>query len=119
MIEPHFAAQVTDALAVNCCVCPWGVIADTGVMTMGETTFGFVVAVWPPLVAVAIMVHNFGYSGALNRPAEEIDPQLSFSVHVEGLLAENCWVAASNTVGLEGAIENPVEVIVSEAKAVN
>ena len=36
------------------------------------------------------------------RPAEEIDPQLSFSVHVEGVLAENCWVAFSFTVTEEG-----------------
>jgi hypothetical protein len=39
---PHEAFHVTDALAVNCWVCPWPVAADDGVMTMGEDMFAVV-----------------------------------------------------------------------------
>jgi hypothetical protein len=60
VIVPHLAVHVTGALAVNCWVCPWGVVADTGVITMGDTTFTLAVALPLPLVAVAVMVHTFG-----------------------------------------------------------
>ena len=39
---PHEAFHVTDALAVNCWVCPWPVAADEGVITMGEDMFAVV-----------------------------------------------------------------------------
>ena len=87
-IDPQAAVQVTGALAVNCCVCPCGVVADAGVITMGETTLTLAFALPLPSVAVAVIVQTFGYSGALKSPADEIDPQ--FVVHVEAVLAVNC-----------------------------
>ena len=51
---PHFAVQVTGILAVNCWVCPCGVLAETGVITMGETTVTVAEAAPLPLVAVAV-----------------------------------------------------------------
>jgi len=42
---PHEAAQVTAVLAVNCCVCPAGVLALAGEITMGDVTFATVEAV--------------------------------------------------------------------------
>lgn len=42
---PHDAAHVTGEFAVNCCVCPCGVLALEGVITMGEVTFATVEAV--------------------------------------------------------------------------
>lgn len=36
LMTPHEAFHVTDALAVNCCVCPWPVVAVMGEMTRGE-----------------------------------------------------------------------------------
>ena len=33
---PHDAAQVTAALAVNCCVWPWAVVALAGVIVKGD-----------------------------------------------------------------------------------
>jgi hypothetical protein len=72
------------------------VVADTGVITIGETTLTLAVAVPEPFVATAVMVHCFGYSGAVNSPADEIDPQ--FVDHVDATLAVNCWVAFSFTV---------------------
>jgi hypothetical protein len=116
VIDPHAAVHVTGALAVNCCVCPCGVIAETGVITIGDTTEGFVVAVWPPLVAVAVMVQTLGYRGALNNPVDEIEPQSV--AHVAPLPAVNCCVAPSSTVGFAGVIANPPDVVVSEANAV-
>jgi hypothetical protein len=89
VIVPHLAVQLTGAEAVNCCVDPSGVVAETGVMTIGETTVIFDVALSPPLVAVAVTSQvALGYSGAVNSPAEVIPPQLVF--HVEGWLAVNC-----------------------------
>jgi len=57
---PQDVIQETGALALNCCVCPWGVVAATGVMVIGETTFTLAVALPLPSVAFAVMVHNFG-----------------------------------------------------------
>jgi len=96
VIEPHAAVQVTGALAVNCWVCPCGVVAAAGVITMGETTFTLAVELPEPSVATAVIVHCLGYNGALNSPVDEIDPQLVD--HVDATLAENCWVAFSCTV---------------------
>jgi hypothetical protein len=89
VIVPHFATQVTGTEAVNCCVDPSGVVAATGVMTIGDTTVMFAVALSPPLVAVAVTAQVvLGYSGAVKRPAEEMAPQVV--VHVDVWLAVNC-----------------------------
>ena len=65
-MTPHEAFHVTDALAVNCCVCPWPVVAVMGEMTMGEDIFAVVDATCPlPSVAVAVMVHEPGDNGAV------------------------------------------------------
>ncbi len=57
LMVPHFAVQVTAMLAVNCCVLPCGVLAETGVITIGETTLIVAVAAPLPLVAVAVTLH--------------------------------------------------------------
>jgi hypothetical protein len=85
---PQPAVQVTGALALNCCVCPCGVVAETGVITIGETTLTLAVALPLPSVAVAVIVHTLGYRGAVKSPADEIDPHVV--VHVEAVVAENC-----------------------------
>jgi hypothetical protein len=54
LMLPHFAVHVTGMLAVNCCVFPCGVLADTGVITIGDTTVTLAVALPLPLVAVAV-----------------------------------------------------------------
>ena len=33
---PHLAVHVTGMFALNCCVCPCGVFADAGVMTIAK-----------------------------------------------------------------------------------
>jgi hypothetical protein len=114
------AVHVTGMLAMNCWVCPCGVFADTGLMTMGETTVTFAVLLPLPFVAVAVTVQLvLAYSGAFKRPVEEIVPQ--FFVHVAAELAVNCWVAFSWTVAVPGEMEKPVDVgavIVSNVYAV-
>ena len=54
LMVPHFAIQVTGMLAVNCCVWPCGVLAETGVITMGDTTVTLALALPLPSVAVAV-----------------------------------------------------------------
>src|SRR3954470_4678584 len=94
LMVPHLAVHVTGMLAVNCCVCPCGVFADTGVMMIGETTVTFAVLVPLPFVAVAVTVQVvLAYSGALKRPVVETVPQ--FFVHVAAEVAVNCCVAFS------------------------
>jgi len=56
LIVPHFAVQVTGMLAVNCCVCPCGVLADTGVITMADTTVMPALALLLEFVAVTLHV---------------------------------------------------------------
>jgi hypothetical protein len=88
VIVPHFAVQATGAEVVNCCVCPSTVVADTGVITIGETIVRLAVAVPLPSAAVAFIVQVvLGYSGALKSPAELIVPQVV--VQVDGTLAMN------------------------------
>lgn len=55
-IVPHFAVHDTGMLAVNCCVAPSGTDADTGVITMGETSVSAAVAVLPS-EPLAVTVH--------------------------------------------------------------
>jgi len=57
LMVPHFAVQLTGMLAVNCCVLPCGVLADTGVMTIADTTLIEALALPLPLVAVAVTLH--------------------------------------------------------------
>jgi hypothetical protein len=66
VIAPHLALQVTGTEAVNCCVFPSVVVADSGVITIGETMVRLAVAVPLPSPAVAFTVQVvLGYSGAL------------------------------------------------------
>ena len=115
LMLPHDAAQVTGEFAVNCCVCPEGVLALEGVITIGELTVATVEAVWPlPSVALALMVHDDGARGAVNKPADEIEPQVA--VKVAPLLAVNCFVAPSVIVGDKGLM---VKVVVEGAVMVS
>ena len=57
LMLPHFAVQDTGMLALNCCVCPCGVFADTGVITIGDATVTLAVALPLPFVAVAVTLH--------------------------------------------------------------
>ena len=103
LMVPHFAVHVTGMFAVNCCVCPCGVFADGGVITIGDTTVTAAATLPLPLVAVAVTLQVvLGYSGALKRPAVETDPHVV--VHVDGVLAVNCFVAFSETVADVGEI---------------
>lgn len=95
-MEPQPAVHVTGALALNCCVCPCGVVAETGVITIGETTVTLAVPLPLPFVAVAVIVQTLGYSGALKSPVDEIVPHVV--AHVDAVLAENCCVTPSFTV---------------------
>lgn len=109
LMVPHLAVHVTGIFALNCCVCPCGVFADTGDMTIGETIVTLAVLLPLPLVAVPVIVHDvLGWSGAFRRPEEEIEPQLVD--HVAAELAVNCWVAFSRTDADAGEIVNVVEV---------
>jgi hypothetical protein len=65
LIDPHVALHVTAALAVNCCVWPCTVEADAGVMLIGEVTAAVVLALPPPVVEVAVIVHGPASSGAV------------------------------------------------------
>jgi hypothetical protein len=108
LMLPHDAAHVTGEFAVNCCVCPVGVLTLAGVIVIGEFTVATVEAVWPlPSVAVALMVHDDGARGAVNKPADEIEPQVA--VKVAPLLAENCCVAPSVMVGDRGLMVKVVD----------
>ena len=116
VIDPHDALQVTAVFAVNCCVCPCGVLAEAGVIVIGEVTFAVVEAVPVPLVAVAVTVQGPGSSGAVYSPPDVTLPQLA--VKFAALVVVNCCVAPSVTVGLIGEIAKVPAVVVSEAKAV-
>jgi hypothetical protein len=54
LMVPHFAVQVTGMLAVNCCVLPCGVLAETGVITIADTTVTAALTLPLPFVAVAV-----------------------------------------------------------------
>jgi len=103
LMLPHEVDHVTGWFAENCCVCPCAVTALTGVIAMGDVTVAVVDALDPlPLVAVAVITHEPGERGAVNRPADEIVPQEA--VNVEAVLAVNCCVPPSLTVGFRGLI---------------
>jgi hypothetical protein len=103
---PHLAIHVTGTLAVNCCVLPCAVLAEMGVITIGETIVMDALALPLPLVAVAVTLHVVvGYKGAFNTPAVETEPQVVF--HVDGVLAVNCLVAFSVTVVEVGEMVTP------------
>src|ERR1035438_5143773 len=88
-------------LAVNCWVWPAPVAALPGVTIRGETTVATAVAV-VPVELFAVMVHDAGVSGAVNRPLAEMVPQEAENVAVP--LAVNCCLAPSVTVGRGGVI---------------
>jgi hypothetical protein len=107
VIVPHFAVQFTGMEAVNCCVDPCGVVADTGVMTIGETTVISAVALPLPPVAVAVTTQPvLAYNDALYRPLDEIDPHVVVQLAVA--LAVSWYVAPSLTVAVVGVMENGV-----------
>ena len=107
LMLPQDAVQFTDRFAVNCCVSPCAVEALDGVIANGEVIATPVDAVFPlPSDAMAVTVHAPGAKGAANRPALEMVPQFAF--HVAAWLAVNCCVAASFTLGFNGAMENPL-----------
>ena len=117
MIVPHAAVQVTGAEALNCCVLPCGVLAETGDMIIGETTITFVVPVAPPLVAFAVTVQVAGYSPAWNSPVDDTEPQVV--VHVLATLAFSWSVAFSLIVWLLGVIVTAAKLIWEEIKSRN
>jgi hypothetical protein len=105
-IAPHEADHVAGALAVNCWVEFWLVVALAGVIVMGELTVTAAEAALPPAVGVAVTVQDSAASGAVYNPAVVTDPQLADQVALA--LAVNCCVAPSLTVALAG--ETVIEV---------
>jgi hypothetical protein len=61
---PHDAAQITDALDLNCCVSPAGVSAFAGVITSGVVIVA-VVDANNPLADLAVTVQVPGFKGAV------------------------------------------------------
>jgi hypothetical protein len=102
LMLPQEAVHVAGMFAVNCCVSPRAVVALAGVTTNGETIPAVVDALLPPLVAVPVIVQEPVASGAVYNPLLEIVPQLA--IQVAALLAENCSVLPSETLGLMGVI---------------
>jgi hypothetical protein len=101
LILPHEADQVTGLLAENCWVCPWAVTAVPGEMVMGEVMLAAVDPFAPlPLLAVAVITQEPAARGAVKSPADEMVPQEA--VNVDAVLAVNCWLAPSLTVGFCG-----------------
>ncbi len=98
--------------AVNCWVAASVTLAVAGEIEIEPvlaTTETAALALLLPLVAVAVTVHVVGERGAVNRPAEDTEPQVA--LQVAAVLAVNCWVAPSVTLALAGeiVIEPPVE----------
>src|SRR4051812_40752506 len=100
LIVPQDAAQLTDIFAENCWVLPTVVVAPAGVMVIGEVMFTVVDAVPLPSVALPVTLHAGCDSGAVNNPPDEIVPHVA--LQVEALLAVNCFVVPSLTVGFCG-----------------
>jgi len=107
LMLPQVADQLTAVFAENCCFCPCAVTALAGEIVIGDVTLANVDVEPLPLVAVAVMVHEPGASGAVKRPEVEMEPQEA--LNVEGMLAVNCWVAPSLTVGFSGLRVNVVD----------
>ena len=103
MMLPHEATQRTAAFALNCCVKPAGVAALYGVITSGDVTIATVDAKLP-VEDVAVTVQDAVTKGAVNKPAGVIVPQEAAKVAL--LLAVNCCVIPSLTVGLSGEMAN-------------
>jgi hypothetical protein len=100
---PHEAAQMTAAFALNGCVRPEAVAALAGVITIGDVTVATVEAS-VPLLDLAVMVQDVAIKGAVKSPVAEMVPQEVAKVAL--LLAVNCCVPPSLTVGLCGEITN-------------
>ena len=112
-IEPHDAAQVTGAFAVNCWVEYWLVVALAGVIVMGELIVTTAEAALPPAVGVAVTVHVPAISGAVYNPAVVTEPQLAD--HVALALAVNCCVAPPAMLAVVGEmVTDTVVVVVDE-----
>jgi hypothetical protein len=99
-IDPHDADQVTAALAVNCWVEYWLVVALAGVIIMGVLTVTAAEAALPPAVGFAVTAHVPATSGAVYNPAGVTDPQLAD--HVALALAVNCCVDPALSEALVG-----------------
>jgi hypothetical protein len=76
---PQLAVQTTGRFAVNCWVWPCAVVAELGVIVMGEVMLAVEDAV-APVLAVAVTTHEPGTRGAVYRPADVIVPQLAEKV---------------------------------------
>jgi hypothetical protein len=107
VIEPQLEVHNTGTFAVNCCVRPCGVVAEFGVIVIGEVTVA-VVEAFAPLLADAVTTHAPGTRGAVYRPPDVILPQVAEKLAVA--LAENCWLAPSSIDGLCGEMESTVVV---------
>jgi hypothetical protein len=103
LMPPQEDDQVAAIFALNCCVCPPGVMVLEGVMVSGEVTVATVDASVPP-EDVAVTVQDAKNRGAVNSPVALMLPQEAAKVALP--LAVNCCVAPSLTVGLGGEIAN-------------
>jgi hypothetical protein len=109
-IEPQEAAQVTGWLAENCCVRFTAVVAEEGVIVIGEVTVAVPLAVrLLPSVAVAVTVQDPAVNGAVKRPVPSTEPQLA--PHVAPRLAENCCVPPSLTLAVVGETVKPEDTV--------
>jgi hypothetical protein len=103
-IPEHEDVHVAGMFAVNCCVCPLTVVALAGVMVSGEVTVTTAEALPVPETCFAVTVQDVLIKGEVNKPADVIVPQEAAKVAL--LLAVNCCVPPSLTVGLCGEMAN-------------
>jgi hypothetical protein len=116
LIEPHDAAHVAAADAVNCCVAPTFTVALVGdIVKAADVTVTWAVAL-VPLLFVAVTVQEPVVEGAVNSPDVLIEPH--DAAHVAAADAVNCCVAPTFTEALVGEIEKvEAEVIVAVVEA--
>jgi hypothetical protein len=96
---PQLDAQLTALFAVNCRVCPGGVVAIEGDIDRGEVMLALAVAICP-LPSVAVTEQEVAMKGAVKRPVLETLPQEVD--HFAAALAVNFCVAFSVTVTCVG-----------------
>ena len=111
--EPQAALQVAAIPDVNCCVAASITVALPGEIEIDPllaTTETDALALPLPLAPVAVTLHVAGDRGAVNRPADDTEPQVA--LQVAAVLAVNCCVPPSVTLALVGemVIEPPLEV---------
>ncbi len=88
-MPPQLEAQLTSMFAVKIWVCPGGVVAVAGVITMGDVTDAVAFAACPPLAGVAVMVQDPAVRGAVYAPMlGSMEPHEADQV--AGALAVNC-----------------------------